>query len=415
MVPAQKLRSASPAPLNRRDDRPLIVVGITHPQTLLVLAERLRALKAAGFRVVLISSPGELLDRIAAEENVEALPLFIRREIAPLSDVLSLIRLYRVLRRLKPAVTEFSTPKAGLLGNLAAKLCGVPARVYMLRGLRLETLSGLRRRIMVAAERIASACALQVVCNSPSLRSRALALGLAPAHKLRLIGNGSSNGVDVDRFAPGPDALRQTLGISRRAPVIGFVGRLTRDKGVPELIDAFDEVLAAVPAARLLLVGWFDRSHDALSEQLRKRILAHPRITCTGYVEDTAAWYRAMDVMVLPTWREGFPNVVLEAAATGIPVITTMSTGSRDAVLPEVTGLLVPPGYPRAIAESLLRLLRHPQERLRMGRAARAWMIERFVNEQVLDLTVSFYRNLIEKSGDAKKTAFATGVAAAAD
>ena len=397
------------------DDRPSIVIGITHPQTLLVLSPRVRALKAAGFRVVLISSPGELLDRIAEEEAVEAVTLPIRREIAPLADLVSLIRLYRVLKRLQPDVTEFGTPKAGLLGNLAAKLCGVPARVYMLRGLRLETLSGLKRRIMLVAERISSACAHVVVCNSPSLRAQALALGVAPAHKLHLIGNGSSNGIDVERFSPGPDTIRQSLGISRQAPVVGFVGRLTRDKGIPELIDAFEQTLTAVPSARLLLVGWFDRSDDAVSESLRRRILAHPRITCTGYVADPAPWYRAMDVMVLPTWREGFPNVVLEAAATEIPVITTIATGSRDAVLPEVTGLLVPAGYPQAIAESLLRLVRDPEDRLRMGRAARAWVTERFVNESVLASTVSFYRNLLENSGAWKKAALATGVAAVAD
>lgn len=415
MILDRKEPTASPKPLNARDERPLIAVGITHPQTLLVLAARLRALKAAGFRVVLISSPGERLDRVALEEGVEAIGIPICRRIAPVSDMISLFRLYRELRRLEPAATEFSTPKAGLLGNVAAKMCGVPVRVYMLRGLRLETLSGMRRWIMLAAERIAAACAQVVVCNSRSLRDQALTLGVTSAHKLRLIGFGSSNGVEVERFSPGPDTLRKTLGILSHEPVIGFVGRLTRDKGIPELIDAFDEVQAAVPAARLLLVGWFDRCDDALSESLKHRILAHPRITCTGFVEDTAPWYRAMDVMVLPTWREGFPNAVLEAAASGIPVITTISTGSRDAVLPEVTGLLVPPGYPQAIAESLLRLIRHPDDRLRMGRAARAWVIERFVDERVLALTVSFYRNLLEKSGALQGAAYVRDVAAVAD
>jgi len=415
MIPDRKQGSASPLPLQPRDDHPLIVVGITHPQTLLVLTARLRALKAAGFRVVLISSPGELLDRVALEEGVEAIRVPLCRHIAPVSDVVALIRLYRELRRLQPAVTEFSTPKAGLLGNLAAKLSGVPSRVYMLRGLRLETLSGLRRWIMFSAERIASACAQVVVCNSRSLCAQALALGVTPAHKLRLIGFGSSNGVEIDRFSPGPDTIRDTLGISRCAPVVGFVGRLTRDKGIPELIEAFDEVLAAAPGARLLLVGWFDHCDDALSESLKQRILAHPQIICTGFVEDTAPWYRAMDVMVLPTWREGFPNAVLEAAATGIPVVTTISTGARDAVLPEVTGLLVPAGSSQAIAESLLRLIRCPADRMRMGRAARAWVIEHFVNERVLALTVSFYRNLMENSGALRKAGFVRDVAAVAD
>ena len=336
--------------------------------------------------------------------------------MAPLADVVSLFRLCRILRRLQPDVTEFSTPKAGLLGNLAAWMCNVPVRVYMLRGLRLETVTGFKRRILLAAERIASACAHYVVCNSGSLQARASLLGVAPPAKLQLIGSGSSNGVDIERFSPGPERIRKSLGIPCGVPVVGFVGRITRDKGIPELIEAFDTILEQIPAARLLLVGWFDQSDDAVSADLRQKIESHPRIIHTGYVVDTAPYYRAMEVMVLPTWREGFPNVVLEAAATGIPVITTISTGSRDAVLPEVTGLLIPAGYPEAIAEAVLRLLRNPDDRFRMGRAARVWVLERFVNGRVLGLTVRFYRNLLETTGkDQPVSALSTDAAAVGD
>jgi glycosyltransferase involved in cell wall biosynthesis len=393
------------------ESHPLIVVGATCAETCLVLKARLRALRSAGFRVVLITSPSPLLDSIAREEGIATLAIPMRREIAPLRDVMSLWRLFRALRRLQPNLTEFSTPKAGLLGNLAAKWCGVPARIYMLRGLRLETLTGLRRRILLAAERIAAACAHLVVCNSESLRSEAMALKIADESKLHLIGSGSSNGVDVDRFSPGPGAVRERLGIPQHVPVIGFVGRLTRDKGVPELIDAFDQIVAAAPLARLLLVGWFDESEDSLSAELRTRIANHPSIVRTGFVADTAPYYRAMDMMVLPTWREGFPNVVLEAAATGIPVITTLSTGSRDAVLAEITGILIPAGYPEAIAEAVLRLIRHPGERQRMGMAARAWVIDEFVNGHVLGLTVGFYGKLLEASGVEETIPLATAAA----
>jgi glycosyltransferase involved in cell wall biosynthesis len=237
-----------------------------------------------------------------------------------------------------------------------------------------------------------------VLCNSDSLRNQALALRMGPASKLRLLGGGSSNGVDVERFSPGPDTLRTWLGLPLDAPVVGFVGRLTRDKGLPELVEAFDAILAARPHAHLLLVGWFDASEDALGRALRSRINNHPRIHMTGYVADTAPYYRAMDVMVLPTWREGFPNVVLEAAASGIPVVTTLCTGSRDAVVPEVTGLLIPPGYPVAIREAVLQLLRNPELRCRMGEAARAWVLENYVNGRVLGLTVHCYKNLLERN-----------------
>jgi glycosyltransferase involved in cell wall biosynthesis len=374
------------------------VVGITHPQTCLVLTGRLRMLREAGFRVTLVCSPGELLERTAASEGVDVIAIPIRRKIAPLADLVSLVRLCKLLRRLKPDVVEFSTPKAGLLGTLAAMLCGVPRRVYLLRGLKLETSIGLKRRILWAAERVAAACAHEVLCNSESLRSEASALGVAPARKLHLLGKGSSNGVDIDRFSPGPSRVRQQLGLPPEALVVGFTGRLTRDKGLPELVEAFDAILRAEPRARLLLVGWFDASEDSLDASLRSRIVSHPQIHMTGFVENVPDYYRAMDLMVLPTWREGFPNSVLEAASTGIPVITTDSTGSRDSVVPEVTGLLIPPGYPQAIAESVLKLLRDPERCRRMGRAARAWVLDYYANTRVLGLTVDYYRSLLQSS-----------------
>ena len=193
-----------------------IVIGITHPQTCLTLTGRLRALRNAGFRVTLISSPGELLDRTATREGVEAIGLPIEREIAPLADLVSLLRLCWVLWRLKPDLAEFSTPKAGLLGSLAARLVGVPARVYMLRGLKLETSKGIKRTILLAAERTSSRLAHVVLCNSESMRSEALSLGIAPAAKLHLLGSGSSNGVNVERFSPGSSTVRNDLNIPKR-------------------------------------------------------------------------------------------------------------------------------------------------------------------------------------------------------
>ncbi len=378
--------------------RPHILVGITSPQTCLVLGGRLRALREAGFRVTLLSSPGELLDRTAAQEGVESIAIPMQREMAPLADLVALVRLCWLLYRLKPEMTEFSTPKAGLLGSIAAMLCGVPARVYFLRGLKLETSAGLKRRILLAAEKVASACSHTVLCNSDSLRNRALALGVAPESKLHLLGNGSSNGVDVERFSPGKNNLRSRLGLPLNAPVVGFVGRLTRDKGLPELIEAFDAILAAKPEAHLLLVGWFDAAEDALGDDLRSRILNNPRIHMTGFVAETAPYYRAMDVMVLPTWREGFPNVVLEAASSGIPVVTTLCTGSRDAV---VAGGDRPADSAQAtrrpIREAVLQLLSNPERRRRMGKAARAWVLDHYVNGRVLSLAVCYYKSLLER------------------
>lgn len=393
----------------------LMVMGITHPQTCLVLHDRIRFLREAGFRVVLVCSPGPLLDRFAEREGIEVLPVPMRRSISPLADLRSFWLLYALLRRLKPDLTEFSTPKAGCLGSVAAFLSKVPARVYLLRGLRLETATGLMRGLLQWSERLASAASHVVLCNSESLRTRAVELAIAPPAKLCLLGLGSSNGVDVERFYPGPAAIRPSLFIQRSEPVVGFVGRLTRDKGIPELLDAFERILILHPTARLLCVGWFDDSEDSLDELWLQRLRHHPRVLITGMVADTAPYYRAMDVLVLPTWREGFPNVALEAAASGVPVVTTCCTGARDAVLPEVTGLLIPPGYPEAIAEAVSRLLSDPGLRLRLGRAARAWVQEQFLNSTVLGRTAQLYRRLILGEGSAVQPVLSEEAAAAAD
>jgi glycosyltransferase involved in cell wall biosynthesis len=377
-------------------EQPTMLIGVTTQELCLILGARLRVLRRAGFRVVLVSGPGELLERMASRLGVECIALPMRRSIAPLADLVALVRLWWILGNQKPDLVEFSTPKAGLLGMIAARLRGLPRRVYMLRGLKLERSRGFKHWILLTAERVACACAHVVLCNSKSLRAEALALSLAPAGKLLVLGEGSSNGVDVERFSPGPSNVRDKFSISRDVPVVGFVGRLTRDKGLPELIQAFDRILLAEPSTHLLLVGWFDAAEDALNAELRTRILSHSRIHCTGFVSDSAPYYRAMDVMVLPTWREGFPNAVLEASATGIPVVTTESTGARDAVVPEVTGLLIPPGYPEAIYESVVKLLRDPERRFHMGRAARAWVVENYSEERVLALTANYYLSLLE-------------------
>ena len=382
-------------PFPRTSEPPTILVGVTHSQTCLVLGARLRTLRKSGFRVLLVSSPGLLLDQTAEREKVERIAIPMRRGIAPLADLVALLRLWLLIGKRRPDLVEFSTPKAGLLGTLAATLCGVSRRIYMLRGLKLETSAGFKRKLLLAAERLTCRCAHVVLCNSASLRAEALSLRIAPAGKLSLLGEGSSNGVDVERFSPGPSDMRERLGIPQGAPVLGFVGRLTRDKGLPELVQAFEMILRAAPSAYLLLVGWFDAAEDALGKDLMRCIQGHPRIHCTGFVTDTAPYYRAMDVMVLPTWREGFPNAVLEAAATGIPVVTTESTGARDSVVPEVTGLLIPPGYPDAICEAVLKLIRDPDRRHRMGQAARAWVMEHYSEAHVVGLTANYYRNLL--------------------
>jgi glycosyltransferase involved in cell wall biosynthesis len=384
------------APFWKGAEQPRIVIGVTSDQTCLVLKGRLSALRLAGFAVTLVSAPGESLDRIAREEGVTAYPLSMRRGIAPFADFVAFLTVCRILLRLRPVITDFSTPKAGLLGNIAAWLLRIPHRVYTLRGLKLEGTAGSKRILLLWLERVAAWCAHSVLCNSTSLRSVAGSLRIAPRDKLHLLGDGSSNGVDLDRFSPGASHVRAELGIPPGDLVIGFVGRLTRDKGIPELLEAFEVILTKHPNCWLLLVGWFDKADDRLPSPWQGYIRQHPRIHHTGFVADTVPYYRAMNLFILPTRREGFPNAALEASACGLPVISTESTGARDAVIPEVTGLRIPPGVPEAIVEAALRLLSNQAMRKRMGEAGRSWVRESYSKDRVLGLAVQYYLELLK-------------------
>ena len=340
-----------------------------------------------GWDVEIVSSPGRELYAMRAEgARPWAVPM--EREIAPLKDIVSLWRLWQLFRRTRPNLVIAGTPKAGLLGTLAARLAGVPHVVYMLHGLRLETALGWKRKLLMFTERVACCRAHRVHCVSQSLLARAIGLGLVKPDKAVVVGPGTCCGVDVDHYHVSLDArqkasdLRCKLGIHEDAPVIGFVGRFTRDKGIPELYQAFTSVRERYSNLRLLLVGDFEAG-DPIAVDLRRAIENDCEVVHTGFVPDAAPYYHLMDICVLPTYREGFPGVPLEAQAAEIPVVTTQATGAIDSVLDGQTGLIVPVGDVNTLSAAMDRLLGDPSLRKRMGEAGRAWVEAVFRREIV--------------------------------
>lgn len=311
------------------------------------------------------------------------------------------------MKKLRPTLTNFGTPKAGLLGNIAACLTGVPCRVYTLRGLRLETGRGWKRRLLTLTERIACKCAHRVICVSASLRDRVIELGLASADKVIVLGSGSGNGIQAERFALSvanlsrAETIRAKLKLPTHVPVVGFVGRFTRDKGIPDLMLAFAEVRLEIPELHLLLVGDFEDG-DPVPQQVRDQIEQDPHIVSPGFVPDTSPYYHLMDLLVLPTYREGFPGVPLEAQASGKPVVTTNATGAIDSVQDGVTGLIVPVGDSKALAGAIRRLLQNQQLRESMGRAGQEWVAREFNGERVRAALVEEYQALIATRVSAK-------------
>jgi lipopolysaccharide/colanic/teichoic acid biosynthesis glycosyltransferase/glycosyltransferase involved in cell wall biosynthesis len=389
---------------NSNEQSPVRVVHmVTSSLSVRFLEGQPKYLGKKKYEVVVVSSAGEEL-RKAEREGIRTVAVEMEREISPWKDVISLGRLVRVIRRLRPAITNVATPKAGLLGGVAAWLCGVPCRYYTLLGLRCETTSGLKRKLLVLSERIACQCAHRVICVSESLRRKAIELGIVDAEHTVVFASGSFVGTDAKRFTPTADALqraaqiRQELGIPPEALVIGFIGRLTKDKGISELVEAYLELRINIPELRLLLVGEMEAG-DPLPPATRRCLESEHGILRTGFVEDPADYYHVMDVFAFPTYREGFGNVALEAHAAGKPVVATAATGVRDAVIDGVTGMLVPVGDGRALARALEVVLKDRRLAAELGSAGRERVLCEFQPEIVWDAMAEEYaRGLREKS-----------------
>ncbi len=377
--------------------RPRLLYVVTHPVTAkFLLRGQLAYMQDHGFDVSVMSSPGPDLDLVRSRDHVTTIEAPMSRDVALSSGPRAFAAVVAGMRTARPDIVNASTPKAGLLGMLAARALGVPARIYLLRGLRLESARGVLRHGLGLAEAAASACAHRVVCVSDSLRRAYVTGGYARAEKTSVL---ASNGVDLARFAPRSDTraialeVRNRLGIGADEFVVGFVGRLVLDKGIADLVAALGRASRS-GRVRLLIVGG-DLAGDALPPALHARIAGDERIVLAGKVDEPAPYYAAMDVLAFPSHREGLPNVPLEAAACELPAVGYRSTGTVDAIAHNETGLIVGSGDASAMGDALARYASDPELRLRHGRAGRARIAGRYSNEQTWAAWLSLYRSML--------------------
>lgn len=361
-------------------------------------------MKERGIDLTVVTGPGAELDAFRERAGVEAEAIDLTRRFTPLRDLRALMQLMTILRRVRPSIVHSHTPKGGLLGMMAAWLLRVDVRIYHMRGLRLLTAAGLERSMLTWVERLTCACAHRVLCVSPSVMKEAISLGVCDPHKIRVLVNGSGNGVDASgQFDPGRwhpqkiEAVRLELGIPSDALVVGFVGRLVKDKGVVELVRAWQVLRDEFPHLVLLVVGEAE-DRDRIPHETQRVLAEDSRVFSTGVVSSPARLYAAMDVVAFPSHREGFPNVPLEAAAMGLPVVATLAPGCRDAVVDGETGLLVPPGDSEALARGLRTYLENPELRTTHGHRARERVLSDFRPEDVWAAIYREYEEMYDRT-----------------
>jgi glycosyltransferase involved in cell wall biosynthesis len=380
-----------------------LVHVLTVSSSLDFLRGQLRYMVAHDLDVHLVASPdGDTLDTFAKAEGATAHPVTMTRAMTPLADARALWRVYRLLGRLAPDVVHAGTPKGGFLGIVAAFANRVPIRVYHMHGIRGMTMQGWRRRVLMTTERLACQLSTRVLCVSASTRETALDEGLCPPHKIVVLGAGSCNGVDAqERFDParvddGARAdLRRRLNIPGTSAVVGFVGRIVREKGIGELAAAWERLAATFPELHLVIVGPLERE-DPVPSRVVEALRSHPRVRIVPPVANPAPYYAIMDVVVLPTYREGLPNVPLEAAAMGLPVVASRVTGCVDAIVDGVTGTLVPVATVAPLVEAVTAYLRDPDLGRRHGRNGRARVLREFRPEAVWAGVFALYQSLRE-------------------
>lgn len=355
----------------------------------------------AGFQMHAIASPDESLHELHRRDGVQIHPVKISRKIAPLSDIISVIRLVRVLRRVQPTILHVSTPKAALLGAVAGLFALVPIRLYLVRGLATENARGVRRLAYRCLERLTSRLCHRTLFVSRSLESFARSEGIVSERSsYGVLANGMSNGINVDRFQPGPSRFGPPESDVREGqPVIGFVGRLAKDKGIEELAGAWSRLRDEFPDARLLLVGDWE-SEDPVSNDIRRQLEQDPRVEITGFVDDVVPYYRRMSLFAFPSHgTEGFPNAPMEAAAMALAVVATRVVGCVDAVVDGITGTLVSPRDAAMLTDAIRQYLARPAVRRSHGAAGRIRVLREFRQERIWQAACDEYVQLLESRG----------------
>lgn len=373
-------------------------ITTTIPATLVFFQGNLAFLNES-FDVCAISSQKESLEMLGQREGIRTYCIPMCRPISLFHDIVSLFRFLSLFLKERPDIVHGNTPKASMLSMLAAKITGVKVRIYMCHGLRYQGTTGIMRWLLMMIEKITSACATEVICVSKGVKNIMIEDCICPKSKAIVIHHGSAGGIDLDRFKEDPSKkseIREKLGISPSDFVYLFVGRIVKDKGINELVNAFVKLQALKQFVHLILVGSEEGSLNPISDEIRKKIKKNKNIHAVGRQGDIRPYLLSSDAFILPSYREGFGMVLIEAGALGLPCITTDISGCNEIIISGENGEIIPPRDENALYEKMKEWVEHPEKPIAMALKARSLVESRFEQKVVWNGLLEEYKRLIK-------------------
>lgn len=370
-----------------------IIRAVTVPESLGFCREVMMKMREKGYEMIAVSSPGEQLDELRDKDGFATYAVPMARHISLLGDIKSLFRMIKVFRKERPQMVHSLTPKAGLICMIAAWLTRVPVRVHMFTGLVWPTSKGLKRKILMATDSLTCACATHVIPEGQGVLND-LKNGHITKKPMKVLGYGNVMGIDLERFDPS-----RFTGVQKDENTFTFVfvGRITGDKGINELVEAFVKLNEKHPDTRLVLVGGYESELDPLKPETLQKIEFCKAIDACGpkYGDDLLMEYMKSDCFIMPSYREGFPNTVIEAGAMGLPSIVTDINGSREIIVDGENGLIVPPQTVQPLYDAMERMMNDKELREKMQQKARPMIASRFEKNFVQGCLMEFYDEVL--------------------
>jgi glycosyltransferase involved in cell wall biosynthesis len=380
--------------------KPTLIRITTVPISLEKLLEGQLAYMSNYFEVIAISAEKERLENYGEKEKVRVFPLELTRKITPIKDIAAVFKLYRFLKKEKPSIVHTHTPKAGIVGMTASWFAGVPNRLHTVAGLPLMEATGLKRQVLNFVEKLTYRFATKVYPNSIGLYDFIITKRFTKPSKLSIIGNGSSNGIDTDFFNPirfseiDNISLRDKWKIPKDNFLFIFVGRLVKDKGINELIAAFSMLSELKNNISLLLVGPFENDLDPLLPETLVNIEKSLDIYSVGYQNDVRPYFATADALVFPSYREGFPNVVMQAGAMGLPSIVTDINGCNEIIQNKMNGLIIPPKNIDELFKAMKLIVEDPVLYSNIKKVARKNIEKKYNRKQIWESLHEEYKRL---------------------